>query len=140
MRKLAFLILIFLLCAGAFADMKQERGIILSSRVLFDFAQSFLDDKAVSVLEELAGLLKVYPKNKIIIEGHTDSIGGEESNKTLSLSRAKAVQDFFVNKGIAADRISVYGLGASKPASDNSTESGQRKNRRAEILILKYEK
>jgi OOP family OmpA-OmpF porin len=78
---------------------------------------------------------------KIRVEGHTDSQGGASYNKRLSKSRAKAVESFLVEKGIAAERISAEGFGESRLlVSPEVTDDDLQKNRRVEFHILKRDK
>jgi outer membrane protein OmpA-like peptidoglycan-associated protein len=120
---------------------QEERGLVinLSSKVLFDTGKSSLKPEAEKSLNEVAQILAVYPKNKVLIEGHTDSRGNKNKNKALSLKRARSVQDFFISKNIAPDRMQINGLGSSKPVAGNKTEKGREQNRRVEIVILKTE-
>ena len=123
-------------------DVKQEeRGLVinLSSKVLFDIGKSNLKEDAEKSLGEVAAILRVYPKNQVSIEGHTDSSGIEKKNVELSVERAQSVFDFFIEQGIARDRIHVSGFGSQKPVASNSTEKGKEQNRRVEIVILKTE-
>lgn len=121
-------------------DVKQEeRGLVinLSSKVLFDTGKSNLKEEAEKSLGEVAEILRVYPRNMVSIEGHTDSSGIEKKNIELSVSRAQSVFDFFIEQGIARDRMRVAGFGSEKPVAANSTEKGKEQNRRVEIAILK---
>jgi outer membrane protein OmpA-like peptidoglycan-associated protein len=129
------------LCAQDAQPRQQSRqkAALLSGKVLFDTAKSELKNEFSVELNEMAALLKAYPKNKIVIEGHTDSEGAKTSNKLLSLDRANSVREFFISAGISEERIEVYGHGDEKPAVLNEDEAGKRQNRRAEILILKLE-
>ena len=68
--------------------------------------------------------------------GHTDSMGEDQFNMDLSQRRAKAVYDFFVSKGIDANRLTYEGYGETQPIEDNTTEIGRQKNRRVELKIL----
>lgn len=85
-------------------------------------------NKAVTMLEEFASI-------RLIIEGHTDNIGDDMKNQTLSEDRAQAVKDYFVSKGIDAMRIETAGYGESQPAASNATAAGRAQNRRIEIKI-----
>lgn len=90
-------------------------------------------------LIELDKLLQLLTDNnalKIEISGHTDNVGKPEDNIKLSTNRAKAVVDYFISKGIAANRLSYKGYGASKPIADNTSEKGRSKNRRTEFMVV----
>lgn len=110
----------------------------MQSNVLFDFNSSKLSKSSEKILLNIIDLLKSYPENKIIIEGHTDSVGSDEYNNKLSLARANAVKEFLVSNGIPPERITeVKGFGKKNPVASNKTESGRAMNRRVEILIVK---
>jgi len=94
------------------------------------FPQSFI------TLDEFVDYLKFNPKMKVEIQGHTDNVGSEAENRALSEKRAINVKNYLQEKGIAANRITAKGYGASKPMADNNTAAGRAKNRRTEFLIL----
>ncbi len=88
---------------------------------------------------ELDNFFEVLNKNKnmtVEISGHTDNTGTSESNLELSDQRAKAVYDYLINKGVAADRLISVGYGETLPVADNATEAGRKENRRTEFKIL----
>ncbi len=87
----------------------------------------------------MAGVMTNYPETKIQIDGHTDSVGADKYNQTLSERRAKSVADYMRGLGITADRITEAGFGKDIPVADNSTEEGRRLNRRVEIGIMANE-
>jgi len=68
---------------------------------------------------------------------HTDNQGLEESNLTLSNSRAKAVVEYLIKKGVPTEQLTYQGLGESEPIASNEKEEGRRLNRRVEFVILK---
>jgi OOP family OmpA-OmpF porin len=72
----------------------------------------------------------------VLIEGHTDSVGSDAYNLSLSQRRADAVKSYLVSKGIAASRIESRGMGESKPVASNETAMGRAENRRVEINVL----
>jgi outer membrane protein OmpA-like peptidoglycan-associated protein len=76
------------------------------------------------------------PSLKVEISGHTDNLGNATENIKLSTNRAKAVVDYLVNKGIAANRLTYKGFGSTKPIADNGTEKGRAKNRRTEFTVV----
>jgi outer membrane protein OmpA-like peptidoglycan-associated protein len=104
--------------------------------VIFASGQAELLPSARNRLTEVASALSNGDQDsKIVVEGHTDSTGSEQTNKELSLERAEAVRDELVSNGVNADRISIQGFGESRPIADNSSQSGRANNRRVEIVI-----
>ncbi len=87
------------------------------------------------VLNKLAKYLKDKPV-RVRINGHTDSVGDEKSNKALSRNRAKAIANMLIRKGISKNRIEWRGFGEEKPIADNATKEGRAKNRRVEFEII----
>lgn len=116
-----------------------ERGLVitLGAKVLFDFNKFSLKKGAMKTLKEVANLLKMYPDNKIAVEGHTDWKGGTAYNQKLSENRAKSVRDYLIKEGVESDRIKMVGHGKLKPVASNDTADGREQNRRVEIVILK---
>lgn len=92
--------------------------------------------KSFITLDEFAAYLKLNPSMKVEIQGHTDNVGSDADNKTLSQKRADNVMKYLVEKGIAANHLTAKGYGASQPIADNSTVAGKAKNRRTAFLIL----
>ncbi|WP_240773341.1 OmpA family protein [Pontibacter sp. SGAir0037] len=93
-------------------------------------------ETAFSTLDSLATYLKNEPEAVIAIQGHTDNVGSEEANLTLSIQRAQAVMDYLFQKGIAAERMTSEGYGEGMPKADNLTVESRALNRRVEIMIL----
>ena len=88
-----------------------------------------------TVLNQIAKVLQENPKLELIIEGHTDNVGGAQFNLELSRKRAEAVKRWLVDKaGISEVRLTTVGYGLSRPIADNSTEEGRAKNRRVELI------
>jgi len=87
------------------------------------------------LLKKVADILKKYPDYKLRISGHTDSIGGDESNLKLSQARANTCRQFLINQGIGEGRLSSEGYGESKPIDNNNTVAGRKKNRRVEFEL-----
>jgi outer membrane protein OmpA-like peptidoglycan-associated protein len=114
-----------------------ERGIVLTmGDVLFAFGKADLASGAVRNVDKLAAFLEKHPKRNVLIEGHTDSVGSDEFNQTLSQKRADAVKEVLTAKGVSPDRILTKGYGKQFPVASNDTESGRQLNRRVEVLIL----
>jgi outer membrane protein OmpA-like peptidoglycan-associated protein len=105
--------------------------------ILFDNAKSTFQAQTLPVLESMVAILNEYPSSKFSIEGHTDNAGKKATNQTLSENRAKAVVDFLVGKGIAADRLTSSGFGDSQPIASNKTKAGKAQNRRVEVKVVK---
>ncbi|NND47669.1 MAG: OmpA family protein [Woeseiaceae bacterium] len=104
------------------------------SSIRFQTGSASIDSGNDELLGRLAELAQSCP-GKLSIQGHTDSQGDAEKNQALSLSRATAVLDALVSRGIDADRIAAAGYGESRPIADNSTSAGRAKNRRIAITI-----
>ncbi len=115
-----------------------DRGLVLTlGDVLFATGKAELLGGAARNLDRLAQYLKDTPEKNILIEGHTDSVGGEDYNMELSRNRALSVRDALLDRGISAERMQTEGFGKSRPVASNDTETGRQQNRRVEIIILK---
>ena len=75
------------------------------------------------------------PGLKIKVMGHTDNVGSDAYNQTLSQNRAKSVVDYLAANGISSDRIQSEGYGSKQPIADNGTAEGRAQNRRTEFQI-----
>ena len=104
--------------------------------VNFDNDEDVLRPDSLAILEGVAATLKRYPGFKVEVAGHTDSHGSSAHNLDLSNRRAKAVMDYFIAHGIAADRMSAKGYGETQPIGNNYLEEGRVKNRRVELRTL----
>lgn len=98
----------------------------------FEAGKADLNDDAKFVLHDLVKILNKQPQLRLKIEGHTSDEGDAAFNQKLSENRAKAVVDFLISKGIAADRLEFEGKGSSEPLDPNSREV----NRRTEIIVI----
>ena len=106
-------------------------------KVLFDFDKSVIKSAFEPQFAEIAQVLKDNPDIDLVVEGHTCWIGTEQYNQGLSERRANAVKQKFVQQyGIAAGRITTHGYGESRPAADNTTLEGRRKNRRSIAITM----
>lgn len=94
-----------------------------------------LTEQSKSVLESFIEFLAENPRIKVSINGHTDNVGSDESNMTLSENRAKSVYEYLISKGILSSRLTYKGFGKTKPVATNDTEAGRARNRRTEFLI-----
>jgi OOP family OmpA-OmpF porin len=116
----------------------KKYSVVFQSKVFFDVSKSVLDPDAVKTLEGLLPLFKTFRQNQIVIEGYADSSGAENTNKSLSLLRAKAVYNFLLTAGIDKNRLHFTGFGTLNAQGDNETQHGRKNNRRAEIIVLKF--
>jgi outer membrane protein OmpA-like peptidoglycan-associated protein len=105
------------------------------SDILFDTDSAVVDPSGRATLDEVAGVLVEYPKTAVVVQGHTDSTGGEEHNLALSERRARAVSNHLIAGGVDAGRVSALGMGEGYPVADNDSESGRSFNRRVDILL-----
>ena len=112
------------------------RGLIVNmSDVLFDTAQFTLKPGAREKLAKVSGIILAHPGLRIEIEGHTDSVGGDDYNMKLSENRADAVRTYLVGEGVSGDAVTARGFGKTMPVADNSTSAGRQANRRVELVV-----
>jgi len=112
------------------------RGLIANmSDVLFKTGSFELLPGARERLAKVSGIVLAYPTLHLEVEGHTDSIGGDDYNQQLSEKRAQAVRDYLVQQGIAQESIVARGLGKSSPVASNDTPEGRQQNRRVELVL-----
>ena len=112
------------------------RGLIVNvSDVLFDTASATLKPGAREKLARVAGILAAHPDLQIEIEGHTDSVGGDDYNQQLSERRAQSVRTYLVQQKIASTAVDAEGFGESRPVATNATASGRQQNRRVELVV-----
>ena len=110
-----------------------EDEIVVFRSIYFDFDKYNIKPEFVPVLEEGTAIIKSKTGMKVILEGHTDSIGTEQYNMKLGQRRADSVKAFFVKKGIDASRIETISFGESDPVATNKTAQGRALNRRCVI-------
>ena len=103
--------------------------------VYFDFDKSALSEAARTTLQQNAELIRKYPDWKVVVEGHTDERGSTEYNLALGERRASSVKDYYVNYGIAPDRIEIVSYGEERPAVEGHNEKAWSQNRRAVTVI-----
>lgn len=101
----------------------------------FDFDRYSLRPEATRMLGEVVQLLQKEPALRFEMEGHTCNIGTPEYNLALGERRATAVRDYFVSRGIAADRLSTVSYGEERPKYENAREETRRLNRRAVLVV-----
>jgi len=112
------------------------RGLIVNmSDVLFDSGKTELKGPAREKLAKITGILLAYSGLRVEVEGHTDSVGSDELNRTLSQNRAASVMSYLVEQGLSRDSIVARGFGKTKPIASNDTQEGRQKNRRVELVV-----
>lgn len=102
----------------------------------FETGKSEIKPESQKTIDQIVQMLKDNTSLKISIEGHTDNVGSQKSNQTLSENRAKSVMDAVIANGIDKSRLSSKGWGSTKPITDNNTDEGKTKNRRVEIVKM----
>ena len=105
----------------------------IASKIYFEFNVAKLKDISLPQLDELATILKKYEGANLTIEGHTDNVGEDAYNMTLSQKRTESVKEYLMSKGIFESRLTATGFGETKPIADNKTKAGQAQNRRVEL-------
>jgi outer membrane protein OmpA-like peptidoglycan-associated protein len=116
---------------------EEKRGLIVSlSDILFEFGKATLAKGTKENLTKLGKILTAYPDRQIVVEGHTDNIGGDEFNQQLSLARAQAVEEALIKAGVNSQMINAVGYGKKRPVASNATPEGRQQNRRVEVVVL----
>jgi len=110
---------------------------LVNLHINFDTASYKVGDAYKSKIKEFADFLKDMPNYDAKIVGHTDSVGSDKSNQTLSENRANAVKNLIVKEGVDASRVTSKGMGEKSPTTTNATVEGKAENRRIEAELLK---
>lgn len=100
--------------------------------VYFEFGSAFLEAENRDRLAEYAAWLKANPRQQVLIEGHTDTVGPTDYNIELGEQRALAVRDFLIQLGIEPDRMQVVSRGEERPISEDESAL----NRRSEVVPM----
>ena len=103
--------------------------------ITFETNKAVLRPSSFRPLEAIATFLLNHPEYQLLITGHTDNIGTENFNKTLSLQRAKAVAAFLIREGVDLNRLITAGKGELEPVETNETEAGRAQNRRVAFKL-----
>lgn len=112
--------------------------IVILQEVNFATGSDKISPDSFSLLDQVGSVLKQHPEiARLAVDGHTDNVGSEKSNLTLSQKRAVAVVTWLVEHGIDARRMEARGFGPRRPLVPNTTKEGKAKNRRVEFQILK---
>ena len=120
------------------ARVSREGNEIVLRMVGLTFAsgQADIAEMHRALLEKVRQAIDVFPNSQAVIEGHTDSYGGDESNMALSRRRAESVSNYLANElGVQGFRLSAVGYGETRPIANNETPQGRERNRRIDIRI-----
>ncbi|WP_018613102.1 OmpA family protein [Segetibacter koreensis] len=109
---------------------------LVLKNIFFETNSAQLQEISLIEINKLLQLLTENPTLKLQINGYTDNVGKPAENLKLSTSRAKAVVDYLVTKGIDIKRLLYKGFGETKPVADNKTEAGRAMNRRTEFVVI----
>jgi len=113
----------------------KERLAYAARAVQFESGSDRLKESSYVILSEVAGIMRQYPDYDLTISGHTDNVGSDATNLSLSERRAAACREFIIATGISYSRISSTGYGENRPTADNATSAGRRLNRRVEFEL-----
>ncbi|WP_050908492.1 OmpA family protein [Vibrio harveyi] len=108
-----------------------------SATVQFGLESAELQD--ASAFNGTVELMNTYPQAQVEINGYSDTTGSEAYNQQLTEKRAQAVADHFQAEGIAADRMTVKGMGEANPVASNETREGREQNRRVEVVVPAFQ-
>ena len=111
-----------------------ETGKTIIQGIYFDTGSATIKSESEPALVEMVKLFKGAPELKVYVVGHTDNVGGLESNLKLSSDRAASVVKVLTARGIAASRLKSAGVGPYSPVASNDTDGGKAKNRRVEFV------
>ncbi len=119
-------------------EIPAEQPYILD-RLYFSSGSAELNDESLDQIEATAAILQAYPVLRILLRGHTDNSGSEQSNQELAEERAHSVMVALIKQGVLPVRLKIEGMGALEAVADNDTEDGKRRNRRIDLSIVQSE-
>ncbi len=108
----------------------------------FDAGSSQISSNYFELLKKVQAALDLYPNSTIVVEGHTDSFGGDDANFDLSVARAESVRSYLMANMVnrKPESIKAIGFGETKPIANNETQEGRQKNRRIDLILKATEK
>jgi outer membrane protein OmpA-like peptidoglycan-associated protein len=116
----------------------KKRVDMAAKNILFVTGSAKLQKTSFKGLNDVAKIMQDNPGMSLVIDGHTDNVGSDAMNQTLSDNRANSVKAYIVSKGIDESRITATGHGETMPIADNKTAAGRQKNRRSEMTLSYY--
>lgn len=114
-----------------------DPGAEFTTKIIFDFNSANLRPESMIRFDELTELLERYPRVWLEVQGHTDNVGTEEFNQTLSEARANSVVQELLKRGIESKRLRPHGYGMTDPIVPNDSEENRAKNRRTQFKVLR---
>ncbi|MEN9399537.1 MAG: hypothetical protein RL632_638 [Bacteroidota bacterium] len=105
--------------------------------ILYATNSAALTDRSKFILKGFARFLKENPTIKVNIQGHTDDVGEDMKNMSLSENRAKGVREYLISQGVDASRLTAKGFGETMPKVENDSEEQRAMNRRTDFVIEK---
>lgn len=113
-------------------------NIAIIDKIQFEIGKVDLKPVSFPILDDVVKVMKENPQiEEVVVEGHTDSTGTAEINRTLSQGRAESCMKYITSKGVKGGRLTAKGYGPDRPIADNATEEGREANRRVEFVITK---
>jgi outer membrane protein OmpA-like peptidoglycan-associated protein len=121
---------------------REGEGLVVTfaSGLLFDFDSERLRAESRRNLDSLATSLASFGDSKLLLVGHTDSVGTASYNLDLSQRRAGAVADYLIARGVPAARLATSGRGETDPVAPNDTDADRQLNRRVEVVVTAGDK
>ncbi len=113
-----------------------EKLKVAAQAIQFETGSDKIRTNSFITLNSIVEIMNKYPQTNWDIQGHTDDVGKDEYNHDLSHRRAASVKNYFISKGVTADRLQSEGFGETKPIADNKTAAGRAQNRRTEIHLI----
>jgi outer membrane protein OmpA-like peptidoglycan-associated protein len=117
-----------------FQEMIDDGTTVPINNLFFDTGKFTILPNSIPELKRIAKIIQEN-KLKVVIEGHTDNVGEDAANLTLSEQRANAVKEFLIKEGCNPSQLSTKGFGKTKPVAPNDTDKGRAKNRRVELKL-----
>ena len=121
------------------ADEIPADQLYILDRLYFSSGSAELNEESLAQIKATAAILQAYPVLRILLRGHTDNSGSEESNQELSKQRAHSVMVALIKQGVLPVRLAIQGMGSEEAVADNDTEDGKQRNRRIDLSIIQSE-
>ncbi|MBI3897286.1 MAG: OmpA family protein [Gammaproteobacteria bacterium] len=109
--------------------------VTMTDQTAFEFDSSDIKPGFNSTMDKISSVVNRYGKTHLTVVGHTDNVGTDQYNQSLSERRAEAVAAYFNGKGVISERLEAEGKGESAPRASNASPDGRRLNRRVEVYI-----